>query len=88
MELNRTDDFDVALDRYRLIRLVWNLVGSELASRNNQYELFYAGPPHVTRSRMFDYFDWETAEARVDEFLAQTGSPSIGSADGAARTTA
>jgi 4-hydroxyphenylacetate 3-monooxygenase len=48
------------------------MVGSELASRNNQYELFYAGPPHVTRSRMYDYFDWESAEARVDEFLAQT----------------
>lgn len=88
MELNRTDDFDVALDRYRLVRLVWSMVGSELASRSNQYELFYAGPPHVTRSRMFDYFDWETAEARVDEFLAQTGSADLGSAAGAAGTSA
>jgi 4-hydroxyphenylacetate 3-monooxygenase len=72
LELNRTDDFEVALGRYRLIRLMWGLVGSELASRNNQYELFYAGPPHVTRSRMYDYFDWKSAETRVDEFLAQT----------------
>jgi 4-hydroxyphenylacetate 3-monooxygenase len=74
LELNRTDDFEVALGRYRLIRLMWGMVGSELASRNNQYELFYAGPPHVTRSRMYDYFDWESAEARVDEFLAQTAA--------------
>jgi 4-hydroxyphenylacetate 3-monooxygenase len=71
LELNRTDDFDVAMDRYRLIRLMWSLVGTELASRNHQYELFYAGPPHVTRSRVYDYFDWESAESRVDEFLAQ-----------------
>lgn len=71
LELNRTDDFDVAMDRYRLIRLMWSMVGTELASRNNQYELFYAGPPHVTRSRVYDFFDWESAEARVDEFLAQ-----------------
>ncbi|MBT2554190.1 4-hydroxyphenylacetate 3-hydroxylase family protein [Arthrobacter sp. ISL-5] len=72
LELNRTDDFDVAMERYRLIRLMWAMVGSELASRSNQYELFYAGPPHVTRTRMYDYFDWSSAEAQVDAFLAQT----------------
>ncbi|MDJ0414328.1 4-hydroxyphenylacetate 3-hydroxylase N-terminal domain-containing protein [Rhodococcus opacus] len=74
LELNRTDDFEVALGNYRLIRLMWGLVGSELASRNNQYELFYAGPPHVTRSRMYDCFDWASAEQRVDEFLAQNAT--------------
>ncbi|GAA3752847.1 4-hydroxyphenylacetate 3-hydroxylase N-terminal domain-containing protein [Spinactinospora alkalitolerans] len=74
LELHRTDDFEVAMSRYRLIRLMWGMVGSELASRNNQYELFYAGPPHVTRSRMYDCFDWESAEARVDAFLAQTAA--------------
>lgn len=74
LELNRTHDFHVAMDRYRLIRLMWGMVGTELASRNNQYELFYAGPPHVTRSRMYDYFDWESAEARVDEFLARSAA--------------
>ncbi|MBT2555913.1 4-hydroxyphenylacetate 3-hydroxylase N-terminal domain-containing protein [Arthrobacter sp. ISL-5] len=71
LELNRTEDFDSALEKYRLIRLMWNLVGSELASRNQQYELFYAGPPHVTRTRMWDFFDWGSAEARVEDFLAQ-----------------
>lgn len=82
LELNRTEDFDSALGRYRLIRLMWDLVGSELAGRNNQYELFYAGPPHVTRTRVWDYFDWESAEAPVEEFLAQTGpaGPSHGAA--------
>lgn len=77
LELNRTDDFNVALERYRLVRLMWAMVGSELASRNNQYELFYAGPPHVTRGRMFDAFDWASAEERVDDFLVQTAADRV-----------
>lgn len=32
-----------AVERYKLMRLAWDLVGSEFASRHTQYEMFYAG---------------------------------------------
>ena len=47
-----------AVERYKLMRLAWDLVGSEFASRHIQYEMFYNGPRHVGRTRASHYFRW------------------------------
>lgn len=63
---------DEARNRYKLMLLAWDLVGSEFASRHLQYEMFYAGARHVTRARMSHAFDWGVVEAQADRCLADT----------------
>ena len=68
-----------AVERYKLMRLVWDLVGSEFASRHIQYEMFYNGPRHVDRTRASHYFRWGRGRrgrptgARRDGRIRRTG---------------
>jgi 4-hydroxyphenylacetate 3-monooxygenase len=48
-------------DRVKLLKLIWDAVGSEFASRHLQYEMFYAGAQYVTRGHSFRTYDWERA---------------------------
>lgn len=64
---------DEALERYKLMRLAWDLVGSEFASRHTQYEMFYAGPKHVTRGRAGYYFRWDAVDREAARALASLG---------------
>lgn len=57
-------------DKVKLLKLVWDLVGSEFASRHQQYEMFYAGAPFVVKMRMFQNYDFDRAGALVDAALA------------------
>jgi 4-hydroxyphenylacetate 3-monooxygenase len=50
-----------AEDRIKLMKLVWDAVGSEFAGRHTQYEMFYAGAQFVTRSHSFRTYDWDKA---------------------------
>ena len=50
-----------AEDRIKLMKLVWDAVGSEFAGRHTQYEMFYAGAQFVTRSHSFRTYDWDNA---------------------------
>lgn len=59
-----------AQDRVRLMKLAWDLLGSEFASRHHQYELFYAGAPHLVRGRMFRHFDFERGAGLVERGLS------------------
>jgi len=59
-----------ARDRVKLLKLLWDAVGSEFASRHLQYEMFYAGEPAAIQGREFRKFDWAAAEALVDRCLA------------------
>jgi 4-hydroxyphenylacetate 3-monooxygenase len=56
---------DEALDRYKLVKVLWDLVGSEFASRHLQYETLYAGPKHVTRGRAGHFFNWDIVTERA-----------------------
>jgi 4-hydroxyphenylacetate 3-monooxygenase len=58
------------VERVKLFRLAWDVVGSEFAGRHHQYELFYAGAPFVVKLRMFQHFDFDAATALVDASLA------------------
>ena len=59
-----------SVERVKLLKLVWDLVGSEFASRHLQYEMFYAGAPFLVKSRMFQVYDFDRAGALVDRALA------------------
>jgi len=59
-----------AATRVKLLKLLWDAVGSEFASRHLQYEMFYAGEPPAIQLREFRNFDWAAAEELVDQCLA------------------
>jgi 4-hydroxyphenylacetate 3-monooxygenase len=61
--------------RVKLLKLVWDLIGSEFASRHVQYEMFYAGEPGAVKGREFRSFDWAEAERLVDQCLGSYDLP-------------
>ncbi len=63
-----------AVERIKLFRLAWDIIGSEFAGRHQQYELFYAGAPFVVRGvYAFRNFGYEAEVAELDAFLASYG---------------
>ena len=66
----RSATFD-AVERTKLYKLAWDLVGSEFAGRHQQYELFYAGGRNQTTSvRAARAYDFTRGRAMVDRCLA------------------
>ena len=61
--------------RVALLKLVWDAIGSEFASRHFQYEMFYAGSASVVQGRLYRNYDWERARSMVLECLADTPGP-------------
>jgi 4-hydroxyphenylacetate 3-monooxygenase len=68
-----------AIDRVKLFKLVWDLVGSEFAGRHLQYEKFYAGATFTVRAHNFREAPWDAFHKVVDDLMAgydvPTGSP-------------
>ena len=60
-----------ARDRVKLLKLVWDFVGTEFAGRQLQYEMFYSASQPVVNTRMFRSYDWEAAKAMVDRCLGE-----------------
>lgn len=63
------------MERVKLMKLAWDAVGSEFASRHTQYEMFYAGAQFVTRGHSFRSYDWAKAENLVDVIANRYGLP-------------
>lgn len=59
-----------ARQRVALLKLLWDMVGSEFASRHHQYEMFYAGAPHMTKGFMYRNYDFSRGEELVDRALS------------------
>lgn len=59
-----------SVERVKLMKLVWDMVGSEFASRHQQYEMFYAGAPFLVKTRMAQVYDFERSGRLVDQALA------------------
>lgn len=57
-------------ERVKLLKLVWDALGSEFGSRHLQYEMFYAGEPSAIQGREFRTFDWTAVDQLVDRCLA------------------
>jgi len=64
-----------ALDRMKLFRLAWDLLGSEFAARHQQYEKFYAGPSFVVRDHSYRECPWDHFTGIVDGLLGGYGVP-------------
>jgi len=64
-----------AIDRLKLFRLAWDLLGSEFAARHGQYEKFYAGPSFVVRDHSYRECPWPYFNGIVDGLLASYGLP-------------
>src|SRR5262252_8317423 len=66
-----------SVERTKLYKLAWDLVGSEFAGRHQQYELFYAGArAQTTAVRAYRAFDFAAARAMVERCLAGYDLPS------------
>jgi 4-hydroxyphenylacetate 3-monooxygenase len=59
-----------ARDRVALMRLAWDLIGSEFGNRQQQYEKFYGGASYLVKMNMFRAYDFARAGALVDRALA------------------
>lgn len=64
-----------ALDRMKLFKLAWDMVGSEFAGRQQQYEKFYAGASFIVRNHNFREADWDYFHGIVDDLMAGYDAP-------------
>jgi 4-hydroxyphenylacetate 3-monooxygenase len=64
-----------AMERLKLFRLAWDLLGSEFAARHGQYEKFYAGPSFVVRDHSYRECDWGYFNGIVDGLLGSYDLP-------------
>jgi 4-hydroxyphenylacetate 3-monooxygenase len=69
-----------AVERIKVLKLLWDLVGSEFAGRHLQYEMFYAGQPAVVKMKARAAYDWETAERLVQRCLEGYGIDTLATA--------
>ncbi len=64
-----------AVDRHKLYKLAWDLVGTEFAGRHMLYEKFYAGSSIVVRNQSDREAPWERFHANVDRLLGSIKVP-------------
>ena len=57
------------------MKLAWDALGSEFASRHVQYEMFYSGPRTTTAGMAYRTCDWTTATGALDRMLDSYPSP-------------
>jgi len=58
--------------RTQVLKLVWDLIGTEFAGRHEQYEKFYGGASFLVKQNMARAYDFKAATALVDKALALT----------------
>jgi len=56
-------------DRIKFFKLAWDAVGSEFASRQTQYEMFYAGADHVSKRHSYRTYNWDNAKELPQRLL-------------------
>jgi 4-hydroxyphenylacetate 3-monooxygenase len=64
-----------AMARYKLYKLVWDLIGSEFAGRHMLYEKFYAGNSIIVRNQSDREAPWDRFHDIVDRLLAAVPAP-------------
>jgi len=64
-----------ALERMKLYKLAWDLIGSEFAGRHLQYEKFYAGASFIVRNHNYREAPWEGYHKVVEDLMASYGVP-------------
>jgi 4-hydroxyphenylacetate 3-monooxygenase len=56
--------------RTQILKLVWDLIGTEFAGRHEQYEKFYGGASFLVKQNMARAYDFKAATGLVDRALA------------------
>ena len=56
-------------EKVKFMKLAWDSIGSEFASRHTQYEMFYAGAQFVTKGHSFRTYDWQRSEQLENTIL-------------------
>ena len=64
-----------AVERMKLYKLAWDLIGSEFAGRHLQYEKFYAGASFIVRNHSFREAPWPEFHRLVDDLMASYDIP-------------
>jgi len=64
-----------AVQRMKLYKLVWDLIGSEFAGRHMLYEKFYAGNSIVVRNQSDREAPWDRFHGIVDDLLGSIEVP-------------
>jgi 4-hydroxyphenylacetate 3-monooxygenase len=64
-----------ALERMKLYKLAWDLVGSEFAGRHLQYEKFYAGASFIIRNHNFREAPWASFDKVVSDLMGSYDVP-------------
>ena len=67
-----------AVERMKLFKLAWDLIGSEFAGRHAQYEKFYAGASFIIRNHNYREAPWEQFHKVVDDLMASYAVPAAG----------
>jgi 4-hydroxyphenylacetate 3-monooxygenase len=67
-----------AIERHKLYKLAWDLVGSEFAGRHMLYEKFYAGNSLVVRNQNDREAPWQHFHETVDRLLGSVALPGPG----------
>jgi 4-hydroxyphenylacetate 3-monooxygenase len=62
-----------AVDRMKLFKLAWDLVGSDHASRATSYEKFFVGPAFAVRNYNFINAPWDEMHQIAENFMATYG---------------
>ncbi|MGO2113259.1 MAG: 4-hydroxyphenylacetate 3-hydroxylase family protein [Pseudoclavibacter sp.] len=66
------------IERVRLYKLAWDMIGTEFAGRHQQYETFYAGAPAMVRGvYTLNNFGYEDLEPELDAFLDSIPLPQV-----------
>ena len=55
--------------RVALLKLAWDLIGSEFGGRHQQYEKFYGGPPIANKLHTYRNYDFGRAKKLAEEAL-------------------
>jgi len=67
-----------AVERHKLYKLAWDIVGTEFAGRHMLYEKFYAGSSIVVRNQSDREAPWQNFHDIVDRLLAGIEVPDAG----------
>jgi 4-hydroxyphenylacetate 3-monooxygenase len=57
-------------EKIKLMKLAWDMIGSEFAGRHQHYEMFYGGAPFITRMLSHANYDYTKPEQMVDQFMS------------------
>jgi len=63
-----------AVERMKLFKLAWDMLGSEFAGRHTQYEKFYAGPSFIVTGYNYLNAPWAEWDLLVDGAMARYDS--------------